>query len=43
VRFLPILEESKSRQDYQEGKVKHVMVAVRAGMSGVEPVATEAT
>jgi cobalamin-dependent methionine synthase I len=42
VRYLPILEEFKSRQDYQEGKVKHVMVAVRAGMSGVEPVASEA-
>jgi cobalamin-dependent methionine synthase I len=42
VRYLPILEEFKSRQDYQDGRVKHVMVAVRAGMSGVEPVAGEA-
>jgi 5-methyltetrahydrofolate--homocysteine methyltransferase len=41
-RYLPILEEFKSRQDYQEGKVKHVMMAVRAGMCGVEPVASEA-
>jgi 5-methyltetrahydrofolate--homocysteine methyltransferase len=41
-RYLPIPEEFKSRQDYQEGKVKHVMVAVRAAMSGVEPVAGEA-
>jgi 5-methyltetrahydrofolate--homocysteine methyltransferase len=31
-RYLPILEEFKSRQDYQEGRVKHVMVAVRAAM-----------
>ena len=41
-RYLPIPEEFKSRQDYQEGKVKHVMVAVRAAMSGVEAVAGEA-
>ena len=41
-RYLPIPEEFKSRQDYQEGKVKHVMMAVRAAMSGVEPVASEA-
>ena len=41
-RYLPIPEEFKSRQDYQEGKVKHVMVAVRAAMSGVEPAAGEA-
>jgi cobalamin-dependent methionine synthase I len=40
-RYLPILEEFKSLQAYQEGKVKHVMVAVRAAMSGVEPVASE--
>jgi 5-methyltetrahydrofolate--homocysteine methyltransferase len=41
-RYLPILEEFKSRQNYQEGKVKHVMIAVRAAMSGVEPAAGEA-
>lgn len=41
-RYLPISEEIKSRQDYQEGKVKHVMIAVRAAMSGVEPDASEA-
>ena len=41
-RYLPILDEFKTRADYIEGKVKHVMVAVRAGMSGVEPIASEA-
>ena len=41
-RYLPIPEEFKSRQDYQEGKVKHVMMAVRKAMSGVEPAAGEA-
>jgi cobalamin-dependent methionine synthase I len=33
-RYLAIPEDFKSRQDYQEGKVKHVMIAVREGMSG---------
>lgn len=33
-RHLAIPEDFKSRQDYQEGKVKHVMIAVREGMSG---------
>lgn len=41
-RYLSIPEEFKSRQDYLEGKVKHVMMAVRAAMSGVEPDACEA-
>ncbi len=41
-RYLPIPEEFKSRQDYQEGKVKHVMAAVRAAMSGAGPIAGEA-
>lgn len=41
-RYLPIPEEFKTRQDYQEGKVKHVMVAVRAAMSGIESAAGEA-
>ena len=41
-RYLRIPEEFKSRQDYQEGKVKHVMMAVRAAMSGVESAAGEA-
>src|ERR1022692_4483065 len=41
-RYLPIREEFKTRQDYQEGKVKHVMVAVQAAMSGAEPDRVEA-
>jgi hypothetical protein len=36
-----IPEEIKRRQDYQEGRVKHVAVAVRDAMSGVEPLASE--
>ncbi|MBI1791535.1 MAG: dihydropteroate synthase [Acidobacteria bacterium] len=35
-RFLAIPEEVKQRQDYQEGRVKHVMVAIRAAMAGQE-------
>jgi len=38
-RYLVIPEDFKRRQDYQEGRVKHVAVAVRAAMAGVEPVA----
>jgi cobalamin-dependent methionine synthase I len=41
VRYLVIPEEIKRRQDYQEGRVKHVAVAVRAAMSGQEPAAHE--
>ena len=41
IRYLVIPEEFKHRQDYQEGRVKHVAVAIRAAMSGVEPYATE--
>jgi cobalamin-dependent methionine synthase I len=33
-RHLIIPEEIKSRQDYQEGRIKHIMIAVRAAMSG---------
>lgn len=33
-RHLVIPEAMKSRQDYQEGRVKHVMIAVRAAMAG---------
>jgi 5-methyltetrahydrofolate--homocysteine methyltransferase len=40
-RHLPILEEFKSRQDYQEGRVKHVMVAVRAAMYYAGEIAAE--
>jgi 5-methyltetrahydrofolate--homocysteine methyltransferase len=40
-RYLAIPEEVKRRQDYEEGRVKHVMIAVRAAMSGQEPAAGE--
>ncbi len=40
-RYLPILEEFKGRQDYQEGRVKHVMVAVRAAMFYMGEIAAE--
>jgi 5-methyltetrahydrofolate--homocysteine methyltransferase len=40
-RYLIIPEEVKRRQDYQEGRVKHVMIAVRSAMSGAEPAASE--
>jgi 5-methyltetrahydrofolate corrinoid/iron sulfur protein methyltransferase len=40
-RYVVIQEEIKRRQDYQEGRVKHVAVAVRDAMSGVEPLARE--
>ena len=39
-RHLIIPEDFKRRQDYQEGRVKHLAIAVRAAMSGTEP-ATE--
>src|ERR1051326_542715 len=40
-RHLVIPEEIKVRQDFQEGRVKHVMIAVRAAMSGREPETAE--
>jgi 5-methyltetrahydrofolate--homocysteine methyltransferase len=40
-RHLVIPDEIKGRQDYQEGRVKHIMIAVRAAMSGSEPQAAE--
>jgi 5-methyltetrahydrofolate--homocysteine methyltransferase len=40
-RYLPIPEEFKSRQDYQEGRVKHVMVAIHAAMFGAGEAAAE--
>lgn len=40
-RYLVIPEDIKRRQDYQEGRVKHVAVAIRAAMSGIEPAASE--
>jgi 5-methyltetrahydrofolate--homocysteine methyltransferase len=41
-RYLEVPEDFKERQDYQEGKIKHVMVAVKSAMAGVEPAASEA-
>jgi 5-methyltetrahydrofolate--homocysteine methyltransferase len=40
-RYLVIPESFKGRQDYQEGRVKHVMIALKAAMSGEEPQASE--
>ena len=40
-RYVIIPEEIKRRQDYQEGRVKHVAVAVRDAMSDVEPLTSE--
>ena len=40
-RCLLIPEEAKRQQSYQEGRVKHVAVAIRAAMAGVEPHASE--
>jgi cobalamin-dependent methionine synthase I len=42
VRYLPIPADFKTRQDYDEGKIKHVMIAVRSGMSGDAAAAAEA-
>ena len=38
---LIIPEEFRRRQDYQEGRVKHVAVAIHSAMSGVAPAAVE--
>jgi 5-methyltetrahydrofolate--homocysteine methyltransferase len=40
-RYLVIPDAMKGRQDYQEGRVKHIMIAVKSAMSGIEPQATE--
>ena len=40
-RYLLIPEEIKRRQDFQEGRVKHVAVGVRAAMSSDEVAAQE--
>jgi cobalamin-dependent methionine synthase I len=40
-RYLPIPEAVKKTQDYDEGRVKHVKIAVHAAMSGQEPEASE--
>ncbi len=36
-RYLVIPEDVKRTQDYEEGRVKHVKIAVKAAMSGQEP------
>jgi len=41
-RYLAIPEEFKALADYREGRVKHVMIAVREAMSGTGPAASEA-
>lgn len=41
-RFLVIPGDVKKTQDYEEGRVKHVKIAVLAAMEGQEPVASEA-
>ncbi len=35
-RYLIVPEQVKPRQDYQEGRIKHVAIAVRSAMSGDE-------
>ena len=42
-RFLPISEEVRSTQDYEEGRVKHVKVAVRAAMGNDAELVTLGT
>ncbi|MFN8005732.1 MAG: dihydropteroate synthase [Terriglobia bacterium] len=37
VRHLPVPEEYKKTQDYQEGRIKHIKIAVQAAMSGRGP------
>lgn len=40
-RHLIIPEEAKRAQDYEEGRIKHVKIAIQAAMSGMEPKAKE--
>ena len=40
-RYLTIPDAVKKTQDYEDGKVKHVAIAVKAAMTGVEPEATD--
>ena len=40
-RYLVIPESIKKSQEYEEGRVKHVIIAVQAAMSGEEPRASE--
>ena len=39
-RYLPIPEDYKNTQEYQEGRVKHIKIAIQAAMSGREPGAS---
>src|SRR5262245_20675555 len=40
--YLPIPEGVRRTQDYEEGRVKHVKIAVQTAMSGQKSVASEA-
>ena len=40
-RYLVIPDSIKKSQEYEEGRVKHVIIAVQAAMSGEEPHASE--
>ena len=40
-KHLTIPESVRSTQDYEEGRVKHVKIAIQGAMSGEEPAATE--
>ena len=40
-RYLVIPESIKQSQEYEEGRVKHVIIAVQVAMSGEEPHASE--
>jgi cobalamin-dependent methionine synthase I len=39
--YLAIPEEVRRTQDYEEGRIKHVKIAIQKAMSGREPEATE--
>ena len=41
LRHLAIPDEIKQSQDYEEGRVKHVKIGMKAAMSGREPQASE--
>jgi cobalamin-dependent methionine synthase I len=40
-RYLTIPEAIKRTQDYEEGRVKHIKIALQAALSGLEPGASE--
>ena len=40
-RYLAIPEQAKRTQDYDEGRVKHVKIAIQAAMDGKEPDASD--